>query len=96
MQHGGHGSTARLTCEVAIGAVRERPALVPGVEDVEIRYGGFCPPDADCPGRSDRMSVRVDVDMESGEQLTMTVSLHADGSVQATTPERVPGPTPLP
>jgi hypothetical protein len=34
--------------------------------------------------------------MESGEQLTMTVTFHADGSVRATAPERVPGPRPLP
>jgi len=85
-----------LTCEMAIGAVRQQLALVSGVEDFEIRYGGFCPPDLDCPGVSDRTSARVYVDMESGEQLTMTVTLHADGSVRATAPERVPGPTPLP
>jgi hypothetical protein len=85
-----------LTCEMAIGAVRERLAEVPGVEDFEIRYGGFCPPDVDCPGLSDRTSARVYVDVESGERLTMTVTLRADGSVQATAPERVPGPTPLP
>jgi hypothetical protein len=85
-----------LTCEMAIGAVRERLALVSGVEDFEIRYGGFCPPDLDCPGLSDRTSARVYVDMESGEELTMTVTLQADGSVRATVPERVPGPTPLP
>ena len=85
-----------LTCEMAIGAVRERLATVPAVEHFEIRYGGFCPPDVDCPGLSDRTSARVYVDMESGEQLSMTVTLHADGSVRATTPERVPGPTPLP
>ena len=85
-----------LTCEMAIDAVRQQLALVPGVEDFEIRYGGFCPPDLDCPGLSDRTSARVYVDMESGEQLTMTVTLHADGSVRATAPERVPQPTPLP
>jgi len=85
-----------LTCDLAIGAVRERLALVSGVEDFEIRYGGFCPPDADCPGLSDRTSARVYVDMEAGGQLTMTVTLRPDGSVQATAPERVPGPTQLP
>lgn len=85
-----------LTCEMATRAVRDRLSLVRGVDDFEIRYGGFCPPDADCPGLSDRTSARVFVDLESGEQLTMTVTLHADGSVQATAPERVPGPTPLP
>ena len=85
-----------LTCELAIGAVRERLALVSGVEEFEIRYGGFCPPDVDCPGLSDRTSARVYADMASGEQLSMTVTLHEDGSVRATAPERVPGPTPLP
>jgi hypothetical protein len=85
-----------LTCEVAIGAVRERLALVSGVEDFEIRYGGFCPPDVDCRGLSDRTSARVYVDMESGEELAMRVTLQADGSVQVTAPERVPGPTTVP
>ena len=85
-----------LTCEMAIGAVRERLAMVAGVEDFEVRYGGFCPPDLDCPGLSDRTSARVYVDKESGEELSMTVTLHEDGSVQAMTLERVPGPTTVP
>lgn len=85
-----------LTCEMAIAAVRERLAPVAGVDDFEIRYGGFCPPDLDCPGLSDRTSARVYVDMESGEELSMAVALHEDGSVRATAPERVPGPTTVP
>jgi len=85
-----------LTCEMAIRAVRDRLTFVSGVDDFEVRYGGFCPPDVDCPGLSDRTSARVYVDMASGEELTMTVTLHPDGAVVATEPERVPGPTPLP
>jgi hypothetical protein len=85
-----------LTCEMAIPAVRERLTFVRGVDDFEVRYGGFCPPTADCPGLSDRTSARVYIDMQTGEVLTMTVTLLPDGSVQATQPEPMPGPTPLP
>ena len=38
-----------LTCDMAIRAVQDRLTLVSGVDDFEIRYGGFCPPDAVCP-----------------------------------------------
>ena len=85
-----------LTCDMAIRAVRDRLNFVSGVDDFEVRYGGFCPPDAICPGLSDRTSARVFVDLAAGEVLTMTVTLHPDGAVTATEPERPPGPTPLP
>lgn len=85
-----------LTCDMAIRAVRDRINLVSAVDEFEVRYGGFCPPDAICPGLSDRTSARVYVDMESGEELTMTVTLQPDGSVAVTESEGAPGPTPLP
>ena len=84
-----------LTCDMAIRAVRDRLNFVRGVDEFEVRYGGFCPPGAACPGLSDRTSARVFVDM-AGEVLTMIVTLHPDGSVTATEPERPAGPTPLP
>lgn len=80
-----------LTCDMAIRAVRDRLNFVSGVDDFEVRYGGFCPPDAACPGLSDRTSARVFVDMAAGEVLTMTVTLQPDGSITATEPERPPG-----
>lgn len=85
-----------LTCDMAIRAVRDRLNLMSGVDDFEVRYGGFCPPDAACPGLSDRTSARVFVDLAAGERLTMTVTLQPGGSVTATEPERPPGPTQLP
>ena len=85
-----------LTCDMAIRAVRDRINLVSGVDEFEVRYGGFCPPDAICPGLSDRTSARVFLELAAGEVLTMTVTLQPDGSVTTTEPERPPGPTPLP
>lgn len=85
-----------LTCDLALEAVRRRLATVAGVEEFEIRYGGFCPPGAQCPDLSDLTSARVYLDMGQGIEQTMVVTLLAGGTVVVGDPVPVGGPTPLP
>ena len=86
-----------LTCDMAIAAARARLAGVAGVTEIEVRYGGFCPPAAFCgPFGSDLTDAWIIVRRADGTDLMLIVSLRPDGSVQATEPAPMPGPTMLP
>jgi hypothetical protein len=88
----------QLTCEMAVGAARERLATMGGVTGIEVRYGGFCPPGGRCaPFGDDLTTARVFVERAAAAHpLMLIVSLRPDGTVEASEAAPMPAPSTVP
>ena len=85
-----------LTCDMAVEAATDFLGFGSGVERLEVRYGGFCPPSARCGEVSDLTSARVIGSRSNGDDIVLIVTLRDDEEAVVNEVLRFPTPSAVP